>query len=158
MPELSAGLILYRWQNDATEVLLIHPGGPYWARRDDGVWSIPKGRYRADENPLSAARREFAEETGCQPPLHAIELGHFRQPSGKVVSAWAAERNFDLADFRSNSFSIEWPPRSGKIREFPEADRGGWFRPEAALIKILKGQIPIVRALLRRLHNEDLQV
>ena len=152
MPELSAGLVLYRWRGDLPEVLLVHPGGPYWAKKDDGAWTIPKGLYRADESPLDAARREFEEETGYKPPDQAFELGRFRQPSGKVISAWAAQGDFDLADFRSNTFSMEWPPRSGRVVEFPEADRAAWFQPEAALVKILKGQVPIVRALLPRLY------
>lgn len=151
MPQRSAGILLFRRSGPEPELLLVHPGGPFWAKKDEGAWSIPKGVYEADEDPLAAARREFSEETGSAPDGDFIALGPFKQPGGKIVSAWAVEGDFDLAGFSSNSFSIEWPPKSGRRQEFPEADRAAWFRPEEALRKILKGQAPIVAALLERL-------
>lgn len=151
MPQLSAGLLLYRRNQHGIEVLLVHPGGPFWARRDDGAWSIPKGVHGAGEDPLAAARREFAEETGATPPAgETVPLGSFRQSSGKIVEAWAVEGDFDPASLKSNTFTLEWPPRSGKIREVPEVDRAAWFTPEEAARKLIKGQRPILEALLQR--------
>jgi predicted NUDIX family NTP pyrophosphohydrolase len=151
MPQHSAGILLYRRGGGTLEVLLVHPGGPFWARKDDGVWSIPKGEYDASEEPLAAARREFAEETGTPVAGEAVALGAFRQPSGKIVDAWAIEGDLDPAAVKSNTFTLEWPPRSGKTREVPEVDRAGWFSPEEAARKLLKGQRPILEALLRAL-------
>jgi predicted NUDIX family NTP pyrophosphohydrolase len=153
MPQRSAGILLYRRRGGAIEVLLVHPGGPFWARKDEGVWSIPKGEYAADEDPLAAARREFAEETGTRIDGGAIALGSFRQSTAKTVDAWAIEGEFDPATLRSNTFSLEWPPRSGKVREVPEVDRAAWFTPEEAARKLLKGQRPILEALLERLSR-----
>jgi predicted NUDIX family NTP pyrophosphohydrolase len=150
MPQRSAGILLYR-RRGGVEVLLVHPGGPFWARKDDGAWSIPKGEYAEGEDPLAAARREFAEETGSQVQGEAIALGAFRQSSAKIVDVWAVEGEFDPAGLESNTFAMEWPPRSGRTREVPEVDRAEWFAPEAAARKILKGQRPIVGALLRHL-------
>jgi predicted NUDIX family NTP pyrophosphohydrolase len=155
MPRRSAGILLYRRRQGAIEVLLAHPGGPFWARKDDGAWSIPKGEYGAGEDPLAAARREFREETGAQPEGEAVALGAFRQSSAKTVDAWAIEGDFDPATLKSNTFSIEWPPRSGKTREVPEVDRAAWFTPEEARRKLLKGQLPILEALLRHLGSAD---
>lgn len=151
MVKSSAGLILYRRRLPVPEVLLVHPGGPFWAKKDHGAWSIPKGLYEPTEDSLVAARREFEEETGCKPPHEASELGVFKQPSGKSIVAWTAEGDFDLALFRSNLFSLEWPPKSGKVSEFPEADRAGWFGPAEALKKVTKGQVAILRALFEKL-------
>ncbi len=124
----SAGLVLYRTSASGVEVLLVHPGGPYWKNKDDGAWSIPKGELDADEPPLTAARREFAEELGSEPPEgEVIELGEIRQRSGKRVQAFAVEGNFDPETVRSNLIEIEWPPRSGARLEIPEVDRAGWF-------------------------------
>jgi predicted NUDIX family NTP pyrophosphohydrolase len=153
MPQRSAGILLYRRTGPQPEVLLVHPGGPFWAKKDDGAWSIPKGLYGEDEDPLAAARREFTEETGAAAPGNALTLGSFRQPGGKIVAAFAVEGDFDLAAFRSNTFTLEWPPRSGRRQEFPEADRAGWFVPLDARRKILKGQLPILEALLDRLRG-----
>jgi predicted NUDIX family NTP pyrophosphohydrolase len=152
MPRRSAGILLYRRRGSAVEVLLVHPGGPFWAKKDDGAWSIPKGEYAPGEEPLAAARREFEEETGSRVEGAAMALGAFRQPSAKVVEAWAVEGDFDPATLKSNTFTLEWPPRSGRMREVPEVDRAGWFAPEAAARKLLKGQRPILEALLRALH------
>ena len=153
MSEVSAGLLLYRITGAEPEVLLVHPGGPFWAKRDDGAWSIPKGLCAAGEEPLAAARREFEEETGCRPQGRFVPLGDFKQPR-KIISAWAVEGDFDLAGFKSNSFVLEWPPRSGRMQEFPEADRAAWLAPAEAIRKIVKGQVPIVATLLRRLAGE----
>jgi predicted NUDIX family NTP pyrophosphohydrolase len=149
MPQRSAGILLYRRRGGAVEVLLVHPGGPFWARKDEGVWSIPKGEYAVDEDPLAAARREFSEETGMRIDGEAIALGSFRQSTAKIVDAWAIEGDFDPATLRSNTFAVEWPPRSGKMREVPEVDRAAWFTPEEAASKVIKGQRPILEALLR---------
>jgi predicted NUDIX family NTP pyrophosphohydrolase len=152
MPQLSAGLLMFRRRDGATEVLLVHMGGPFWAKKDDGAWSIPKGLYEEGEDARAAAQREFAEETGGSPEGPFIALGTFRQPSGKQLSVWAAEGEFDLRTFKSNMFTMEWPPKSGRTAEFPEADRAGWFDQAQALVKVTKGQRPIVKALFERLE------
>ncbi|MGI8902562.1 MAG: NUDIX domain-containing protein [Solirubrobacteraceae bacterium] len=148
MAARSAGILLYRRSAGAVEVLLVHPGGPLWARRDAGVWSIPKGEYEPDEEPLAAARREFAEELGVEPPSGGLaDLGEIRQRSGKLVRAWALAGELDPAAAWSNTFELEWPPRSGLMREFPEVDRAAWFPLAAARKKINPAQV----ALLDRL-------
>ncbi len=137
----SAGILLYRDGTHGLEVLLVHPGGPFWARRDAGAWSIPKGEYGDDEDPRACALREFAEETGTVlPPGELVELGSVTQKSGKVVSAWATEGDLDADAVRSNTFTIEWPPRSGRSATFPEIDRAGWFGLEAAREKVVPAQ------------------
>jgi predicted NUDIX family NTP pyrophosphohydrolase len=132
-------------------VLLAHPGGPFWAKKDEGAWSIPKGVYEPGEDALAAARREFAEETGAQPEGEAVALGAFRQSSAKTVDVWAIEGEFDPARLKSNTFTLEWPPRSGRRREVPEIDRVQWFALDEASRKMLKGQRPILQSLLRGL-------
>jgi predicted NUDIX family NTP pyrophosphohydrolase len=144
MPERSAGLLLYRGSGSDTEFFLVHPGGPFWAKKDEGAWSIPKGLYSGDEDPLAAARRETREETGFDVAGPFTALGEFKQPSGKRISAWSVPFDCDPLAIVSNSFAIEWPPRSGRMQEYPEVDRGGWFTPRHALAKILKGQRPIL--------------
>ncbi len=152
MASLSAGILLYRRPMPGTvEVLLVHPGGPFWARRDDGAWSIPKGMINPGEEELVAARREFGEETGGAALGPAVELGRFRQPAGKVVVAFAVEGDFDPVNFQSISFTMEWPPRSGRMQQFLEADRAVWFAPDAAVKKLLPGQAPMIPALLKLL-------
>lgn len=152
MPRRSAGLLLYRRQN-GVEVFLVHPGGPFWAKKDLGTWSIPKGEYGEGEDPLAAARREFAEETGQsisgRSPVSGpfLDLGSVRQPGGKLVSAWAVEGDLDPAPLVSNTCAIEWPPRSGKTIEIPEVDRGAWFTLPEARARILAGQRPFLDAL-----------
>jgi predicted NUDIX family NTP pyrophosphohydrolase len=143
VPKLSAGLLVYRRTDGGIEVLLVHPGGPFWTKKDDGAWSVPKGEYEPDEDPLQVALREFEEETGQPPPDHsdAEWLGEQRQPSGKVVSAWAVQGDVDVSDIRSNTFEMEWPPRSGRTREFPEVDRADWFDLDQARRKLLRGQV-----------------
>ena len=153
MPKQSAGLLLYRESRGLIEVLLVHPGGPFWARKDDGAWSIPKGEFDAGEEPLAAARREFAEETGAAIDGEFIAVAPVRLPSGKILHAWAVRADFDPAQLRSNTFSMEWPPKSGRSREFPEVDRAAWFSLDRARAKIQPGQLPLLdqlAALLRR--------
>jgi predicted NUDIX family NTP pyrophosphohydrolase len=140
MAKQSAGLLLYRGAGSSCEVLLVHPGGPFWAKKDDGAWSIPKGLIEEGEDPLAAAKREFAEETGLLPNGEFFEIGQFKQPGGKVVQAWAVRGDFDPRQLKCNTFTMEWPPRSGQMRAFPEVDRAAWFAPDDALRKISKGQ------------------
>jgi predicted NUDIX family NTP pyrophosphohydrolase len=149
MPKLSAGLLVYRRNDRGLEVLLVHPGGPYWAKKDDGAWSIPKGEYEPDEDPLEVALREFEEEIGKRPPdpAAAVSLGELRQRSGKIVSAWTVEGDVDVSDVQSNTFEMEWPPRSGRTREFPEVDRAAWFGLEEARRKLLPGQLGFIGRL-----------
>ncbi|MCV7095219.1 NUDIX domain-containing protein [Mycobacterium kubicae] len=148
MPRMSAGLLLYRLRDSVIEVLLAHPGGPFWARKDDGAWSIPKGEYTEAEDAWLAARREFAEELGLPvPDGPRIELGAVKQSGGKVVTAFAVRADLDITDARSNTFELEWPKGSGRTRQFPEVDRVGWFTVGDARVKLLKGQ----RAFLDRL-------
>lgn len=141
MPKLSAGLLLYRARGKVVDVLIAHPGGPFWARKDDGAWSIPKGEYADGEDPWGAAQREFAEEIGLPAPSGPrIDFGALRQPSGKVVTAFGVLGDLDITEARSNTFELEWPKGSGRMREFPEVDRIGWFPVGQARIKLLKGQ------------------
>jgi predicted NUDIX family NTP pyrophosphohydrolase len=149
MPKISAGLLLYRRRGAALEVLLVHPGGPFWAKKDEGAWSIPKGEAAPGEDLLDRARREFAEETGFAVEGAFRPLTPVRQAGGKAVHAWALEGDIDTAALRSNRFSLEWPPRSGRIQEFPEVDRGEWFALSAARRKINKGQLPLLDELER---------
>lgn len=143
MPKLSAGLLVHRRARGVLEVLLVHPGGPFWAKRDDGAWSIPKGEHGPDEDPLQCALREFREELGSEPPADRapIFLGELRQPSGKLVHAWTVEGDLDAGTVRSNEFPLEWPPGSGVVRRFPEVDRAGWFNLETARNKLVSGQV-----------------
>lgn len=147
----SAGILMYRRGVSGLEVLLVHPGGPFWARRDEGAWSIPKGEYDDTEDPLTVARREFAEETGCEPVGEFLPLGELVQPSRKVVTVWAVEGSFDIATLRSNLFEMEWPPRSGRKASFPEVDRAAWFSLAEASEKILAGQREFLARLDRAL-------
>jgi predicted NUDIX family NTP pyrophosphohydrolase len=150
----SAGILLFRRTGGEVEFLLVHPGGPFWARKDAGAWSIPKGGIESEEEPRACAIRELEEELGPAPVLDAerlVELGSVKQKAGKVVEAWAAEADFDPAQLASNTFSMEWPPRSGKRQEFPEVDRAEWFGLEAAREKILPAQAEFLDRLLERL-------
>jgi len=143
----SAGLLLYRHGAAGLEVLLAHPGGPFWARKDDGAWMLPKGELGPHEDPLDAARREFAEEIGIAPEGPFAPLGEVRQKGGKRVLAWAVAGDFDPGQLRSNLFEIEWPPRSGRRRTFAEIDRVGWFGIEQARVKVLASQWPFIERL-----------
>jgi predicted NUDIX family NTP pyrophosphohydrolase len=147
----SAGLLLFRRRAGSLEVLLVHPGGPFWARKDDGAWTIPKGEVGEHEDVLAAARREVEEETGARPTGPFIALAPVHQSGGKVVHAWAVESDFDPSSLRSNQFEIEWPPRSGKRRSFPEVDRAEWFDLATASRKILASQEPVLQHLVKRL-------
>ena len=149
MAKRSAGILLYRRRGEGVELLLVHPGGPLWARKDAGAWSIPKGEYGDSEDPLAVALREFEEETGHRLPEGGlVALGEVRQRGGKVVSAWAAAGDVDADTITSNTFTLEWPPRSGTRREFPEIDRAGWFDPATAREKLLAAQAELVDRLL----------
>lgn len=152
----SAGLLPFRRSGGAPEFFLVHPGGPFWAKRDLGAWTIPKGEYEDGEEPRQCALRELGEELGGEAPSldpeGLIDLGSIRQKGGKVVDAWAAEADFDPAALRSNTFTMEWPPRSGAEREFPEVDRAEWFEPVEAREKLLPAQVELVDRLLERLQ------
>jgi predicted NUDIX family NTP pyrophosphohydrolase len=143
----SAGIVLYRRRLGRLEVFLVHPGGPYWARKDNGAWSIPKGEYHCGEQPLQAAQREFLEETGLALDGPFLALAPVSLPNGKIISAWACEGELDPAQLRSNTFSIEWPPRSGVMQSFPEVDRGAWYSLPQALVKLSPGQRPLLHAI-----------
>jgi predicted NUDIX family NTP pyrophosphohydrolase len=147
MTKHSAGLLLFRRREGRLQVFLVHPGGPFWAKKDAGAWSIPKGEFTEAEEPLAAARREFAEETGFAAEGDFIPLGPVTQAGGKIVHAWALEGDLDPEAIRSNTFTLEWPPKSGKEREFPEVDRAGWFDLETAKEKINKGQVGLLAEL-----------
>ena len=145
--------MLFRRAEGALEVLLVHPGGPFWARRDAGAWSVPKGEYGPGEDPFEAARREFEEELGAAPPDgRSLDLGEIKQKGGKLVSAWAVEGDLDPSGIESNTFTLEWPPRSGTMRSFPEVDRAEWFTPEAAREKINPGQAALLDRLAERVR------
>jgi len=148
----SAGILLYRQRAAQVEVLLVHPGGPFWSKKDDGAWFIPKGELEAGELPLCAARREFREELGSEPPnSQPLELGTVRNKSGKLIYAWALEGDFDPAQLKSNTFLLEWPPKSGQKREFPEVDRAAFFTLPDAEPKLHQAELPLLgrlRALL----------
>jgi predicted NUDIX family NTP pyrophosphohydrolase len=149
LPKLSAGLLLYRIRDGVVEVLIAHPGGPFWARKDDGAWSIPKGEYTDGEDPWAAAQREFFEELALPVPTGPrADLGSLKQPSGKVVIAFAVEGDLDVTDARSNTFEMEWPRGSGAMREFPEVDRVSWVAVAQARTKVLKGQRPFLDRLM----------
>jgi predicted NUDIX family NTP pyrophosphohydrolase len=147
----SAGILLYRLRGDQPEVLLVHPGGPFWAKRDLGAWSLPKGEYEEGEDPRACAIREFSEELGADPPTELVELGGVRQAGGKEVTAWAARGDLDLSAVSSNTFTIEWPPRSGRMSEFPEVDRAAWFDPADARRKLVPAQAAFIDRLLAHL-------
>jgi len=148
MPKRSAGILMYRRGPRGLEVLLVHPGGPFWAKKDLGAWSIPKGEYDGDEEPLAVAVREFEEETGLRPSGEFRPLGEIVQAGRKVVTAFAVEGDFDPTGLTSNTFELEWPPRSGRKATFPEVDRAAWFAPEQAREKILPAQRELIARLL----------
>jgi predicted NUDIX family NTP pyrophosphohydrolase len=151
MAATSAGILVFRRRAEGIEVLLVHPGGPFWAKKDLGAWSVPKGEYGPGEDPQACALRELAEELGTDlglGPAALLDLGSVRQKGGKVVQCWAAEAEFDPATLRSNTFGIEWPPRSGVQREFPEVDRAEWFAPPQAREKINPAQVDLIDRLL----------
>jgi predicted NUDIX family NTP pyrophosphohydrolase len=150
----SAGLLIYRVENGVLEVFLIHPGGPFWKGKEDGAWSIPKGEVAEEENALDAACREFKEETSFEACGPFVKLTPVKQSSHKTIHAWAAEGQYDPGAQESNTFSVEWPPRSGQIQYFPEADRAEWFTLPEARKKILKGQLPLLEELERKVSSD----
>jgi predicted NUDIX family NTP pyrophosphohydrolase len=154
MAKRSAGLLLFRRQAASVEVFLVHPGGPFWAKKDLGAWSIPKGEYADGEDPLTAARREFEEETGFTAPADAVALGQLKQAGGKIVTAWAAQGDCDPQKLVSNHCEIEWPPRSGRKMNIPEVDRGAWFSFDEALERILPSQQPFLHRLAVELEPQ----
>ena len=154
MAKLSAGLLMYRGSGPKLELLLVHPGGPFWVKKDQGAWSIPKGEYEQGEDSLSVAKREFEEELGSPPPPGKfLELGEIVQPSRKVITAFAVEGDFEPTRLTSNHFEMEWPPKSGRKQSFPEVDRAAWFTPAEAREKIQPGQAPFIDRLLEQLQS-----
>jgi predicted NUDIX family NTP pyrophosphohydrolase len=154
VPKRSAGLLVYRRRAQRLQVFLVHPGGPYWAKKDLGAWTIPKGEYENGEQPLDAAKREFQEETGfTPPPENYIELGAVKQASGKIVTGWAVEGDYDPGDLTSNFCQVEWPPHSGRLIDIPEVERGDWFDLSEAHERILKSQEPFLETLNRKQNS-----
>jgi predicted NUDIX family NTP pyrophosphohydrolase len=152
MPRTSAGLLLYRRRGSGVEVLIGHMGGPFWARKDDAAWSVPKGEYGPDEQAFDVALREFEEELGTPVPADDfVPLGEVRQSGGKVLRVWAAQGDLDAAAARSNTFSLVWPPHSGRLQEFPEIDRAAWVSVDEARTKLVRGQVPLLDRLLAAL-------
>jgi len=148
----SGGILLFRHLAGRLQVMLVHPGGPFWAKKDAGAWSIPKGLFEENEGPLEAAKREFAEETGFSAEGEFIELGELTQPSNKIVHAWALESDLDTTEIKSNTFTLEWPPNSGHVEDYPEIDKGQWFDIDVAKRKITKGQVGFIDRLIDRLR------
>lgn len=153
MPKTSAGVLLYTRKDDELRVFLVHPGGPFFAKKDEGAWSVPKGELGGVEDALAAARREFEEETGCRPEGTFIPLSPITQKGGKIVLAWAVEGDCDADAIRSNTFALEWPPKSGKVRDYPEVDRAGWFTVDEAKRKINPSQAALVNELVGKLAS-----
>lgn len=153
MGKKSAGILVYRNKKDITEFFLVHPGGPFWKNKDEGAWSIPKGEFADDEDPLNAAKREFKEETGQAIDGAFISLTPVKQKSGKIIYAWAVEADIDPAAIKSNLFEMEWPPKSGKKQEFPEVDRAEWFTTEQAKEKINTSQAALIEELINSLKK-----
>ena len=151
MRQISSGILLYRFAENGLEVLLVHLGGPYWTNKDLGSWSIPKGLNESEEDLLHTAQREFEEETGFKVDGKFISLGKLKQPSGKIIHAWALEGDIDAENIKSNTFSLEWPKHSGRMKEFPEVDKGNWFDLDTAHQKIIKGQRDFLDRLLEKL-------
>jgi predicted NUDIX family NTP pyrophosphohydrolase len=158
MSKKSAGLLLFRETSGHLEVLLAHPGGPFWSKKDEGAWSIPKGEFEEGEDPLEAAKREFEEEMGSPMQGEAVPLGQLKQPSGKIIYAWAVRGDFNPDLLKSNTFPLEWPPKSGRIQEFPEVDRAGWFPIETARQKIIKGQSGFLEQLQEVVGKSSVQI
>jgi predicted NUDIX family NTP pyrophosphohydrolase len=152
MAKVSAGILLYRYRDRGLEVFLVHPGGPFWKNKDAGAWSLPKGEYEAGEDSLAAAKREFREETGfAAPEGEYLPLGEVKQAGGKLVTAWATEGDCRAEEIKSNTFELEWPPKSGRVQQIPEVDRAEWFALADARIKILSGQAEFLSRLAERL-------
>jgi len=154
MPRKSAGILLYKIESKAIKIFLVHPGGPFWSKKDDGAWSIPKGEFDDGEDPLGAAKREFEEETGIKISGGFLELNPIKQKSGKIVYAWAVEGDVDVSKIKSNEFEMEWPPKSGKMKSFPEIDKAAWFNLNEAKKKIIDAQSSLIREL-ETMVNKD---
>jgi predicted NUDIX family NTP pyrophosphohydrolase len=154
MVKTSAGILVYKNIQESIVILLVHPGGPFWAKKDLNSWSVPKGEFNESEDPFEAAKREFSEETGFLPEGEFIRLETVKQPGGKIIHTWAVNGDFDVSGLKSNLFTMEWPPKSGRSKEFPEIDRAEWFAVETAKLKIVKGQIPIIENLEFILENK----
>lgn len=152
MQKRSAGILLYRFHANTLQVLLVHPGGPFWQKKDAGAWSIPKGEFEEDEDSLAAAKREMEEETGIKVSGNFIELTPVKQKSGKIIYIWALLKDTDVAEIKSNSFEMEWPPKSGKKKEFPEIDKAAWFNIDEAKKKIIEGQVPFITELEQKIN------
>jgi predicted NUDIX family NTP pyrophosphohydrolase len=150
----SAGILLFQYVEGELRVMLVHPGGPFWAAKDEGAWSIPKGLIEENEEPLAAARREFREETGCDAQGAFIELGWLEQPNRKIIHVWAVESDLDVEKIVSNTFVLEWPKKSGQFNEFPEIDRGQWFDVTEARTRIQKGQLGFLDILTAKLQEQ----
>ena len=155
MPKLSAGILMFRTCDSTLQVFLVHPGGPFWRNKDAGAWSVPKGEYTEEEDPLDAAKREFHEETGCEVRGECIPLGQIKQSGGKLVTAFAVKGDCSPATIRSNTFSVEWPPKSGRQQEFPEIDRAAWFSLDEARTRIVKGQAGFLDRLLSAIPSDS---
>lgn len=153
MAKTSAGILVYRWHKNGLELLLVHPGGPFFARKDKGAWTIPKGELAEDESPLAAAKREFREELGLQISGDPIPLAPVTQKGGKKVLAWAIKQDIDISSYQSNTFQMEWPPASGKLQEFPEVDKAEWFSVDIAKEKINPAQVAFIEELLEKLAH-----
>ena len=153
MAKKSAGILLFKIENKILKIFLAHPGGPFWKNKDDGAWTIPKGEFDDDEDALEAAKREFEEETGIKISGKFIELKPVKQKSGKLILAWAAEGDLDPKKINSNEFEIEWPPRSGKRKSFPEIDKADWFNLTDAKKKIIEGQLPLIIELENNIYS-----
>ncbi len=147
----SGGVLLYRFRGDELQILLVHPGGPFWKKKDEGAWSIPKGQFEENESPLDAAKREFKEETGFDADGNFVDLGSIKQSSKKIIHAWALESDLDETKIVSNNFELEWPKNSGRMKEFPEIDKAGWFNIEQAKKKMQKGQLGFINRLMSKL-------
>ncbi|MCW3091979.1 MAG: hypothetical protein JWP81_3048 [Ferruginibacter sp.] len=157
MQKQSAGILLYRFRKNIAEVFLVHPGGPFWAKKDLGAWSIPKGEFTGGEEPLVAAIREFEEETGLKITGQFIELTPVKQKAGKLILAWALKADIDTSECKSNTFEMEWPPKSGKKKEFPEVDKVAWFGIEEAKTKLLEGQLPLLTELVDKISAPGIE-
>jgi len=156
MLKKSAGILLYRFQDEKLEVLLVHPGGPFWAKKDLGIWSIPKGEFEEDEEPLAAAKREFREELGVAVSGNFTAMTPVKQKNYKIVYAFALNVDLDVSNIKSNTFAMEWPPKSGKRQEFPEVDKAEWFEFEMAKLKINEAQGEILEELLRKINDGEM--
>jgi predicted NUDIX family NTP pyrophosphohydrolase len=155
MPARSAGILAYRFEEGRLQVMLVHPGGPFWSKKDQHAWSIPKGLYEKDEDPLKTAVREFNEETGFTADGPFIELGEHKQSHSKTITVWALEQDFDVSNLTSNTFTLEWPKNSGNVKDYPEVDKAQWFTIETARKKILKGQQPFLDRLTEKLQHQN---